>query len=107
MNTKRQRGRGTTLRHYLQGEMKDPEFRRLYEEAAIELRVALEITKAREAKNMTQEELAEALKTKQQTVSRFGHRAQSGRQSAVWKSWRKLSRPNSRLSPGLSAVPKT
>lgn len=77
MNTKRQRGRGTTLRHYLQGEMKDPEFRRLYEEAAIELRVALEITKAREAKNMTQEELAEALKTKQQTVSRIERGAQN------------------------------
>lgn len=77
MKTKRQRGRGTTLRHYLQGEMKDPEFRRLYEEAAIELRVALEITKAREAKNMTQEELAEALKTKQQTVSRIERGAQN------------------------------
>jgi transcriptional regulator with XRE-family HTH domain len=57
--------------------MKDPEFRRLYEEADIELRVALEITKAREAKNMTQEELAEALKTKQQTVSRIERGAQN------------------------------
>ena len=77
MKTKSQRGRGTTLRQYLQGEMKDPEFRRLYEEADIELRVALEITRAREAMNMTQEELAEAIKTKQQTVSRIERGAQN------------------------------
>jgi ribosome-binding protein aMBF1 (putative translation factor) len=77
MKTKSQRGRGTTLRQYLQSEMKDPEFRRFYEEADIELRVALEITKAREARNMTQEELAEAMKTKQQTVSRIERGAQN------------------------------
>jgi len=71
------KGRGTTLRQYLRGEMKDPEFRRLYEEADIELRVALEITKAREARKMSQRELAEALKTKQQTVSRIERGAQN------------------------------
>lgn len=48
MKDKRGKGRGTTLRQYLRGEMKDPEFRRLYQEADVELRVALEITKARE-----------------------------------------------------------
>ncbi len=53
MKGKRQKGRGTTLRQYLRGEMKDPEFRRLYEEANIELRVALETTKAREARKMS------------------------------------------------------
>ena len=36
MKGKRQKGRGTTLRQYLRGEMKDAEFRRLYEEAALE-----------------------------------------------------------------------
>lgn len=77
MNTKRRGGRGTTLRQYLHGEMKDPEFRRFYEEADIELKVALEIAKAREAEQMTQEELAEALKTKQQTVSRIERGAQN------------------------------
>lgn len=74
---RRAKGRGTTLRRYLKGEMKDPEFRRLYEEADIELRVALEITKAREAAKMTQRQLAEALKTKQQTVSRIERGAQN------------------------------
>ena len=77
MNGKRQKGRGTTLRQYLRGEMKDAEFRRLYAEADIELRVALEITKAREARKMSQRELADALKTKQQTVSRIERGAQN------------------------------
>lgn len=74
---RRAKGRGTTLRQYLKGEMEDPEFRRLYQEADIELRVALEITKAREAAKMTQRQLAEALKTKQQTVSRIERGAQN------------------------------
>lgn len=77
MKGKRRDGRGTTLRSYLRGEMRDPEFRRLYREADIELRVALEITKARLAKKMSQSELAEALKTKQQTVSRIERGAQN------------------------------
>ena len=77
MKEKGQKARGTTLRQYLRGEMKDAEFRRLYEEADIELRVALEITKAREAKKMSQRELAEALHTKQQTVSRIERGAQN------------------------------
>ena len=77
MKSKRQKGRGTSLRQYLRGEMKDPEFRRLYAEADIELRVALEVTKAREARRMSQRELADALKTKQQTVSRIERGAQN------------------------------
>ena len=77
MNGKRQKGRGTTLRQYLRSEMKDPEYRRLYKEADIELRIALEITKAREAKKMSQRDLAEALHTKQQTVSRIERGAQN------------------------------
>jgi len=77
MKAKRRAGRGTTLGAYLRGEMKDPEFRRFYEEADIELRIALEIIKAREAQNMTQRELAEALKTRQQTVSRIERGAQN------------------------------
>ena len=77
MKGKRQKGRGTTLRQHLRREMNDPEFRRLYAEADIELRVALEIIKAREAKKMSQSELAAALKTKQQTVSRIERGAQN------------------------------
>lgn len=57
--------------------MKDADFRRLYAEADIELRVALEVIKARESKKMSQRELAVVLKTKQQTVSRIERGAQN------------------------------
>lgn len=77
MKGRTKKGRGTPLRKFLREEMKDSEFRRLYEAADIELRVALEITKAREAKNMSQRDLAAALKTKQQTVSRIERGAQN------------------------------
>ena len=63
--------RGTTLNEYLASEMKDPEFRQLYADAEIELKVAFEITKAREAAKVTQGELARRIKSKQQTVSRI------------------------------------
>lgn len=63
--------RGTTLEEFLTAEMKDPEFRQLYEDADIELKVAYEITKAREAAKVTQGELARRIKSKQQTVSRI------------------------------------
>ena len=77
MTAQKKRVRGTTLRQYLSGEMKDPEFRRLYEEADIGLKVALEIIKAREAKKISQRELANRLHTKQQTISRIEQGAQN------------------------------
>jgi DNA-binding XRE family transcriptional regulator len=70
-------GRGTTLKRYLDGELKDPEFRRLYEDAGIELKVAFEIAKARVAAKVTQGELARRIKTKQQTISRIEQGAQN------------------------------
>lgn len=77
MKAKGPAGRGTTLRDYLLEEMKDPEYRRLYHAAGIELKVAREVYRAREAKKMTQKDLARALKTKQQTVSRIERGAQN------------------------------
>lgn len=77
MKTKVGGVRGTTLRQFLHGEMEDAEFRRFYEEADIELKVALEVSRARTAKKMSQQDLAHALKTKQQTVSRIERGAQN------------------------------
>lgn len=71
------KGRGTTLKKHLAGELRDPEFRRLYEDAGIELQVAFEISKARQAARLTQGEWARRIRTKQQTVSRIEHGAQN------------------------------
>lgn len=73
----KKKGRGTTLKKYLGGEMRDAEFRRLYAEADIELRVALEVAKAREAARLTQGDLARRIKTPQQTISRIEQGAQN------------------------------
>ncbi|MDE2291312.1 MAG: helix-turn-helix transcriptional regulator [Elusimicrobia bacterium] len=77
MKTRRRERRGTSLRSYLRAELRDPEYKRLYEEAGVELRVALEVARARGAANMSQRQLAQALKTKQQTVSRIERAAQN------------------------------
>ena len=74
---KAREGRGTTLKKYLAGELRDTEFRRLYEDAGIELKVAFEIAKARVAAKITQGELARRVKTKQQTISRIEQGAQN------------------------------
>ncbi len=71
------RRRGTTLKKYLASEMRDPEFQRLYEDAGIELKVAFEIAKAREAAKVTQGELARRIQSKQQAVSRIEQGAQN------------------------------
>lgn len=71
------RRRGTTLRSYLRSELRDPEYKRFYQEAGVELRVALEVARARDAAKMSQRQLAHALKTKQQTVSRIERAAQN------------------------------
>lgn len=68
---KKRMKRGTTLDEWLAEEMKDPKFKRHYEDAEIELKVAYEIVKAREAAKVTQGELARRIKSKQQTVSRI------------------------------------
>ena len=74
---KKKRRDGPILDEYLAEEMRDPEYRRLYAGADIEYRVAQEIAKARDAAKMTQGELARALKTKQQTISRIECGAQN------------------------------
>ena len=111
MRAKRQGGRGLTLREYLRGEMKDPEFRRLYEEADIELRIALEVIRARQARHMTQRELAQAIKTKQQTVSRIERGAQNVTIGTLHRIARALGRSlQVRLIPAygrIGALPET
>ena len=54
----------------LKEELKDPEFRRAYEESAEEFAVAKEIIRLRMAKGWTQRELAERAHTSQPAIAR-------------------------------------
>lgn len=60
-----------SFRDTLKEDMKDPEFRKAYEEADLPVRLAIQIAEAREKAHMTQAQLARKLGTRQQAISRL------------------------------------
>jgi len=68
---KEKRRKGVPLREWLDEELKDPEFKRHYDESAVKWHVAMEIVEARQKANMTQGELAREIGDRQQNVSRI------------------------------------
>ncbi len=59
------------FRDRLKEDLKDPEFRRAFDEEEIYASLAIQIAKIRQKKRLTQQELAKRLHTTQQTVSRL------------------------------------
>ena len=59
------------FRDRLQRDLRDPEFRKAFEEEEVYASLAIQIAKIREEKKLTQQELAKRLHTTQQTVSRL------------------------------------
>ena len=57
--------------------LKNAEFRKAYEEADAEVRLAVEIAEARETAGLSQAQLATALHTKQSNISRIERGAQN------------------------------
>ena len=55
----------------LKEDLRDPEFRKSFDEEEIYASLAIQIAKLREQRHLTQVQLAKLLDTKQQTVSRF------------------------------------
>lgn len=60
-----------TFQERLREDLKDPEFRRHFEEERRALALALKIAKLRERKGLTQQEFARLMGTSQQAVSRI------------------------------------
>lgn len=79
MPMKEKRRRGTPLREWLDSELKDPEFKQHYDEAAVKWQVAMQIVEARQKANLTQGELAQQIGDRQQNVSRI----ESGEQNVT------------------------
>ena len=71
--------RGVPLKEWLDEELKDPEFKRYYDESSVKWQVAMQIVEARQKANMTQGELAHQIGDKQQNVSRI----ESGEQNVT------------------------
>ena len=59
------------FRDRLNEELKDPVFRKAYEEEEIFVNIAIQIAKLREEKHLNQKDLAKLLHTSQQMVSRL------------------------------------
>ncbi len=59
------------FRDRLKEDLKDPEFRRAFDEEEVYASLAIQIAKIRQKKKLTQQELAKRLHTTQQTVSRL------------------------------------
>jgi len=60
-----------TFQERLREDLKDPEFRRHFEQERRALALALKIAKLRERKGLTQQEFAQLMGTSQQAVSRI------------------------------------
>ena len=56
---------------YLKEQLKDPAFRKAYEEEGICAELAIQIAQLRVRKHLTQRALAKRLRTSQQTISRI------------------------------------
>jgi DNA-binding XRE family transcriptional regulator len=60
-----------TFRESLRRELKDPEFRRYYEEEGVKMAIAFKIIELRKKSGMTQSELAKKIGTTQSQVARM------------------------------------
>ncbi|MBU1122882.1 MAG: helix-turn-helix domain-containing protein [Candidatus Omnitrophica bacterium] len=59
------------FRDRLKKDLKDPEFRKSFDEEEVYAKLAIQIAKIRQKRKITQLELARRLNTRQQTVSRL------------------------------------
>ncbi len=60
-----------TFNDHLQNKLKDPEFRKLYEEERELLEISLQVTEARKKQRLSQQELAEKAHISQQQLSKI------------------------------------
>jgi len=62
--------RGVSFGEYLQGQLEDPEFRRVYEARMLVAEVAMAVRQMREAAGLTQAQLAALIGVKQPMIAR-------------------------------------
>jgi ribosome-binding protein aMBF1 (putative translation factor) len=60
-----------TFREDLRNRLKDPEFKKAWEESEVEYQLAKQLIEARLAKKLSQRDLAKKLKTSQAVISRI------------------------------------
>jgi DNA-binding XRE family transcriptional regulator len=65
------KGKVRTFQSRLQEDMKDPEFKTLYQEERQALKLAMKIAELRDQKGLSQQQLAKLMGTSQQAISRI------------------------------------
>ncbi len=65
------KGKVRTFQSRLREDMKDPEFRKYYQQERQALKLAMQIAELRERKGLSQQELAKLMGTSQQAISRI------------------------------------
>lgn len=60
-----------TFQDHLKESLKDPKFKKAWEESELEYQIATQLIEARLAKNLSQRDLAKKMKTSQAVVSRL------------------------------------
>ncbi|MFH1776439.1 MAG: helix-turn-helix domain-containing protein [Candidatus Omnitrophota bacterium] len=63
--------RTVKFKDYLRKELKNPEFKKVFDEEEVYASLAIQIAKIRQKEELTQQELAKRLHTTQQTISRL------------------------------------
>ena len=71
MNKNKKQLKAIDFQEYLAEELKNPEFKRHYDEYGRQLEIAYQILQLRKKKKMTQAELAKRIGTKQSNVARM------------------------------------
>ncbi|HZI95850.1 MAG TPA: helix-turn-helix transcriptional regulator [Candidatus Paceibacterota bacterium] len=71
MNKKKKQQKATDFQEYLAKKLKNPEFRKYYEEYDKQLGIAYQILLLRKKKRMSQLELAKKIGTKQSNIARM------------------------------------
>ena len=71
MNKKKKNQKAVDFQEHLKEQLKNPEFKKYYDEYGKQLEIAYQILQLRKKKKMSQEELAKKIGTKQSNIARM------------------------------------
>ena len=71
MNKKKKNQKAVDFQEYLKEQLKNPEFKKYYDEYGKQLEIAYQILQLRKKKKMSQKELAKKIGTKQSNIARM------------------------------------
>lgn len=86
MNKKKKNQKAVDFQEYLEKQLKNPEFKKYYDEYGKQLEIAYQILQLRKRKKMSQAELAKKIGTKQSNIARM----ETGQQNFTTETLQKI-----------------